>query len=54
MPSIAIPTDLDDDGLPLAIQLTGAPDRFGRLLGAAAWCEGRIAFDAPPHATIKT
>ena len=54
VPSIAIPAGLDDDGLPLAIQLTGAPDRFGRLLGAAAWCEAQIAFDAWPHATIAT
>jgi Asp-tRNA(Asn)/Glu-tRNA(Gln) amidotransferase A subunit family amidase len=54
VPSIAIPTDLDDAGLPLAIQLTGAPDRFGRLLGTAAWCEAQIAFDARPHATIST
>ena len=54
VPSIAIPTDLDDDGLPLALQLTGAPDRFGRLLGTAAWCEGQIAFDARPPATIET
>ena len=54
VPSIAIPTGLDDAGLPLALQLTGAPDRLGRLLGAAAWCEARIAFDARPHATIPT
>ena len=54
MPSIAIPTGLDDAGLPLALQLTGAPERFGRLLGAAAWCEAQIAFDARPRATIAT
>ena len=54
VPSIAIPTGLDDAGLPLAIQLTGAPEGFGRLLGAAAWCEAQIAFDARPRATIPT
>jgi Asp-tRNA(Asn)/Glu-tRNA(Gln) amidotransferase A subunit family amidase len=48
VPSIAIPTGLDDAGLPLAIQLTGAPDGLGRLLGAAAWCEALIGFDARP------
>ncbi len=48
LPSIAIPTGLDDAGLPLALQLTGAESRLDRLLGAAAWCERVIAFDARP------
>lgn len=48
LPSIAIPTGLDDTGLPLALQLTGAESGLDRLLGAAAWCEGVIAFDARP------
>jgi Asp-tRNA(Asn)/Glu-tRNA(Gln) amidotransferase A subunit family amidase len=39
VPSISIPTGTDDDGLPLALQLTGAPAGLERLLGAAAWCE---------------
>jgi Asp-tRNA(Asn)/Glu-tRNA(Gln) amidotransferase A subunit family amidase len=51
VPSVAIPTGLDDAGLPLALQLTGDPDRFGRLLGAAAWCEAEVAFDARPPAS---
>jgi aspartyl-tRNA(Asn)/glutamyl-tRNA(Gln) amidotransferase subunit A len=52
VPSIAIPTGLDDAGLPLAIQLTGAPDGFARLLGAAVWCEALIGFDARPVSAI--
>ncbi len=42
VPSISIPTGLDDSGLPLALQLTGAPSGLGRLLGAAAWCAAQI------------
>ena len=49
VPSIAIPTGLDEAGLPLALQLTGAPGGLDRLLGAAAWCEVRIDFDARPR-----
>ena len=48
LPSIAIPTGVDDAGLPLALQLTGAETELDRLVGAAAWCEGVIAFDARP------
>jgi Asp-tRNA(Asn)/Glu-tRNA(Gln) amidotransferase A subunit family amidase len=49
VPSIAIPTGLDDAGLPLAIQLSGSPDAFARLVGAAAWVEGVVGFaSAPP------
>ena len=54
VPSIAIPTGLDDAGLPLSLQLVGASRALGRLLGAAAWCEAEIGFDARPHATIPT
>jgi len=48
VPSIAIPTGLDADGLPLAIQLTGGTGRIEALLGAAAWCERVVRFDARP------
>jgi aspartyl-tRNA(Asn)/glutamyl-tRNA(Gln) amidotransferase subunit A len=47
-PSISLPIGLDDAGLPLAIQLTGAPASDQGLLGAAAWVGGVIAFDARP------
>ena len=48
VPSIAIPIGLDDAGLPLALQLTGAESGLDRLLGAASWCEGVIGFDLGP------
>jgi len=50
VPAISIPTGLDGDGLPLALQLVGGPGRLGRLLGAAAWCERVIGFDERPAA----
>ena len=48
VPSIGIPTGLDAAGLPLALQLVGASRALERLLGAAAWCEAVVAFDARP------
>ena len=48
VPSIAIPTGVDDDGLPMAIQLVSSPDGLDRLLGVAAWCERIVGFDARP------
>src|SRR6266508_4031105 len=37
------------DGLPFAVQLTGAPWSEARLLRAAAWCEGAIGFAESPR-----
>jgi Asp-tRNA(Asn)/Glu-tRNA(Gln) amidotransferase A subunit family amidase len=48
MPAITLPTGVDGAGLPLAVQLVGAPWSEARLLAAAAWCERVIAFDAGP------
>jgi Asp-tRNA(Asn)/Glu-tRNA(Gln) amidotransferase A subunit family amidase len=48
VPSIAIPTGLDPDGLPFAIQLVASPDGLDRLLGVAARCERIVGFDARP------
>ncbi|HEY6570100.1 MAG TPA: amidase, partial [Candidatus Limnocylindrales bacterium] len=48
LPSISIPICLDDAGLPLGLQLIGASRALERLLGAAAWCEAMVAFDARP------
>ncbi len=48
VPAIAIPTGLDGTGLPLAIQLVAGPARQDRLLGAAAWAERTVGFDARP------
>lgn len=52
VPSISIPTGLDPSGLPLALQLTGAPAHLGRLIGAAAWCEAIVAFDTRPPEVV--
>jgi aspartyl-tRNA(Asn)/glutamyl-tRNA(Gln) amidotransferase subunit A len=49
MPAIAIPSGLAEDGLPLSIQLVGAPFAEARLLAAAAWCERVLAFDRQPQ-----
>ena len=49
VPAISIPTGLDPEGLPFAVQLVGGAGRSSRLLQAAAWCERIIAFeDRPP------
>jgi Asp-tRNA(Asn)/Glu-tRNA(Gln) amidotransferase A subunit family amidase len=50
MPAIALPSGLAEDGLPLSIQLVGAPFAEARLLAAAAWCERTLAFDSQPSA----
>jgi Asp-tRNA(Asn)/Glu-tRNA(Gln) amidotransferase A subunit family amidase len=50
MPSISLPTGLAADGLPFAVQLTGAPWAEARLLAAAAWCERAIGFAETPRA----
>ncbi len=39
LPAISIPSGLNDEGLPLGIQLAGAAFSEGRLLAAARWCE---------------
>ncbi len=39
IPSISLPTGLGQSGLPLAIQLVGAPLAENRLLAVARWCE---------------
>jgi Asp-tRNA(Asn)/Glu-tRNA(Gln) amidotransferase A subunit family amidase len=49
VPSISVPSGLDDAGLPLALQLVQAPGGLARLLGVAAWCEQVLAFDARPR-----
>jgi Asp-tRNA(Asn)/Glu-tRNA(Gln) amidotransferase A subunit family amidase len=53
VPSISIPTGLDATGLPLALQLVGGPGGLGRLLGAAAWTERVIDFQARPPERIS-
>jgi aspartyl-tRNA(Asn)/glutamyl-tRNA(Gln) amidotransferase subunit A len=47
-PQIAVPTGLAADGLPLGLQLIGAPGAETRLLAAARWVEARIGFHETP------
>jgi Asp-tRNA(Asn)/Glu-tRNA(Gln) amidotransferase A subunit family amidase len=49
VPSISLPTGLDEAGLPLALQLIQASGGTERLLGAAAWCERVVGFTARPQ-----
>ena len=39
LPVVSIPSGQDVDGLPLAIQIVGAPWSEAELLAVAAWCE---------------
>ena len=53
VPSISIPTRLNEDGLPLAMQLIGGPGGLAGLFGAAAWTERVIGFaPRPPEQPI--
>jgi aspartyl-tRNA(Asn)/glutamyl-tRNA(Gln) amidotransferase subunit A len=48
LPTVSFPARLSPDGLPLAVQLVGRPWDEARLLAAAAWCEGIVAFEERP------
>ena len=48
LPTIAIPSGLAGDGLPLGIQLAGPPFAEGRLLAVAGWCEAALGVDLRP------
>lgn len=48
VPSISIPTGLNEGGLPLAMQLIGGPGGLARLLAAATWTERVIGFATRP------
>ncbi len=39
VPAISLPTGLAKNGLPLGVQLVGAPMNESGLLGVASWCE---------------
>lgn len=39
LPTVSLPTELNKEGLPLGIQLTGGPKSEDKLLSVARWCE---------------
>ena len=47
-PAMSIPTGLDANGLPFAMQIAAQPYREETLLDVAAWCEKVLAFTAAP------
>jgi aspartyl-tRNA(Asn)/glutamyl-tRNA(Gln) amidotransferase subunit A len=47
-PAIGLPSALDQQGLPMAVQLVGAAFAEGRLLALARWCERELAFNQMP------
>ena len=49
LPGISIPAGLDDDGLPLGLQLIGRPWEEAELLNIAYTLEHAAAFDAVPE-----
>ena len=48
LPSIALPSGLDPEGLPLAVQLVAGPFEEYKLLSVARWCEAALDFRAAP------
>ena len=51
IPTIALPTGLDPKGLPLGIQLVGAPFAEDKLLAVAWWCERALNVKLKPPLT---
>src|SRR5262245_17156793 len=49
VPAVSLPTGIDEDGLPLALQFVGAPGSLDSLLGAATWCERVVRFADNPR-----
>ncbi|MCY4445618.1 MAG: Asp-tRNA(Asn)/Glu-tRNA(Gln) amidotransferase subunit GatA [Rhodobacteraceae bacterium] len=49
LPGISVPAQLDDNGLPLGLQLIGQPWQEGELLSIAATLEGQLNFKATPE-----
>ena len=48
LPTVVVPSGLNQEGLPLAIQLAAAPWEEGSLLGAAKWCENVMGVHLTP------
>lgn len=49
-PAMSIPSGVDQNGLPFAVQLAAQPMAEDRLLAVSAWCESVLGFDASPLA----
>jgi len=48
-PTVTLPFALGTNGLPLAVQLSGAPLQEGPLLQVAKWVEAVVSFHAKPN-----
>ena len=48
LPSIAVPSGINSDGLPLSVQFGGLPFEEGALLAAAKWCENALGVELSP------
>jgi len=51
-PAVSLPIGLAADGLPLGVQLLGAPFAEPRLLAAARWVEATVSLSATPPETV--
>ena len=47
-PAVTMPSGLDDQGLPLGVQIGTRPYDEDRLLAVAAWCERLLSFNFSP------
>jgi len=48
-PAMSIPTGVDRNGLPFAVQLAAQSMAEERLLAVSSWCEDVLGFDAGPE-----
>lgn len=51
-PAMSLPTGLDANGLPFAMQIAAQPNREETLLDVAAWCEKILAFRESPETKV--
>lgn len=48
LPIVTLPVAMDEEGMPVAVQLVGRPGSDGRLLQHALWLAAEIAWDSSP------
>ncbi len=48
VPVVSLPYGLDQNGMPIAVQLVARYHQDSHLLDIAAWCEQQFAFTARP------